>query len=112
MSFENETQDFKIPHLRNEYQKVACSACRRSRSSSPDPPPIRAIRCAASLPPRRQHRHALPLPRLGRVLVERHEQRNLEQFMLAFDSNLAPIVGQQITLTNGNAGVAGRASIC
>jgi len=35
------------------------------------------------------------------------EQRNLEQFMLAFDSNLAPIVGQQITLTNGNAGVAG-----
>ncbi|MCI0636515.1 MAG: hypothetical protein L0206_21740, partial [Actinobacteria bacterium] len=32
---------------------------------------------------------------------------NLEQFMLAFDSNLAPIVGQQITLTSTNAGVVG-----
>ena len=27
------------------------------------------------------------------------ERRNVEQFMLAFDTNLAPIVGQQITLT-------------
>ncbi len=26
-------------------------------------------------------------------------KRNLEQFMLAFDSNVAPIVGQQVTLT-------------
>src|SRR5262249_60525267 len=28
------------------------------------------------------------------------DQRNLEAFVLAFDSNLAPIVGQQITLTS------------
>ena len=28
------------------------------------------------------------------------DAQNLEQFMLAFDSNLAPIVGQQITLTS------------
>jgi len=28
-------------------------------------------------------------------------KQNLEQFMLAFDSNLAPIVGQQVTLTAG-----------
>ena len=34
-------------------------------------------------------------------------RRNMEQFMLAFDSNLAPIVGQQITLTPSNAAVAG-----
>ena len=26
-------------------------------------------------------------------------KRNMEQFMLAFDTNLAPIVGQQVTLT-------------
>src|SRR6185369_2554277 len=30
-------------------------------------------------------------------------RRQVEQFMLAFDSNLAPIVGQQITLTSGNS---------
>jgi hypothetical protein len=33
-------------------------------------------------------------------------RRDMEQFMLAFDSNLAPIVGQQITLTHSNASVA------
>jgi len=34
-------------------------------------------------------------------------RRQLEQFILAFDSNLAPIVGQQITLTRTNGAVAG-----
>ncbi len=33
-------------------------------------------------------------------------RRDLEAFMLAFDSNLAPIVGQQVTLTGNNASVA------
>ncbi len=32
------------------------------------------------------------------------QRRQVEQFMLAFDSNLAPIVGQQITLTSTNGG--------
>jgi hypothetical protein len=30
-------------------------------------------------------------------------RQNVEQFMLAFDTNLAPIVGQQITLTSSNS---------
>lgn len=34
-------------------------------------------------------------------------RRDLEQFMLAFDSNLAPIVGQQVTLTRENGALAG-----
>ena len=34
-------------------------------------------------------------------------RRDLEAFLLAFDSNLAPIVGQQITLTKRNGAVAG-----
>lgn len=33
-------------------------------------------------------------------------RRQLEAFVLAFDTNLAPIVGQQITLTPTNAAVA------
>jgi hypothetical protein len=34
-------------------------------------------------------------------------RRDVEQFLLAYDSDLAPIVGQQITLTSANAAVAG-----
>lgn len=34
-------------------------------------------------------------------------RRDVEQFLLAFDSDLPPIVGQQITLTSTNASVAG-----
>jgi YVTN family beta-propeller protein len=34
-------------------------------------------------------------------------QRDVEQFLLAFDSDLAPIVGQQVTLTSTNSAGAG-----
>ena len=34
-------------------------------------------------------------------------RRDVEQYVLAFDSDLAPIVGQQVTLTSTNASVAG-----
>jgi hypothetical protein len=34
-------------------------------------------------------------------------RRDVEAFLLAFDSNLAPIVGQQVTLTAGNAAAVG-----
>src|SRR5690606_20588078 len=33
-------------------------------------------------------------------------RRDVEQFMLAFDTDLAPIVGQQVTLTSANSAVA------
>jgi hypothetical protein len=35
-------------------------------------------------------------------------RRDMEQFMLAFDSDLAPVVGQQVTLTRENAAAAGK----
>jgi hypothetical protein len=35
------------------------------------------------------------------------QQRQLEQFLLAFDTNLAPVVGQQVTLAAANAAAAG-----
>jgi len=38
-------------------------------------------------------------------------RRQLEAFMLAFDSNLAPIVGQQVTLHNNAAAVAPRIAL-
>src|SRR6185369_13651551 len=35
------------------------------------------------------------------------QRRQVEQFLMAFDSDLAPIVGQQVTLTSTNSAVAG-----
>ena len=35
------------------------------------------------------------------------QRRDVEAFMLAFDNDLAPVVGQQVTLDSSNAGVAG-----
>jgi hypothetical protein len=35
------------------------------------------------------------------------ERRQVESYLLAFDSNLAPVVGQQVTLTGSNGAVAG-----
>jgi YVTN family beta-propeller protein len=35
------------------------------------------------------------------------QRRNLEQYLLAFDSDLAPIVGQQVTLRSDNAAAVG-----
>ena len=39
--------------------------------------------------------------------VGTQNRKDLEQFMLAFDNDLAPIVGQQITLNSGNASQVG-----
>ena len=44
----------------------------------------------------------IPLGSTGDAL-----RRQIEAFLFAFDSNLAPIVGQQITLTPSNAATAG-----
>ena len=38
----------------------------------------------------------------GVGIPDAQTRRNLEQYVLAFDTDLAPIVGQQITLTNTN----------
>jgi len=140
-SFENEPQFFKIPHLRNMYQKVgmfgmpaaplfvpgnngfmgdqirgfgflhdgAVDTLFRFHSSV-----VFVFRPPAAvgpldpgnpggfffLPPD----HPLA-PAFNPIGVQM--RRALEQFMLAFDSNMAPIVGQQITLAPANSAVAG-----
>lgn len=40
------------------------------------------------------------------------QRRDVEAFVLEFDSDLAPVVGQQVTLRADNAADAGPASIC
>ena len=120
-SFENETQLFKIPHLRNLYQKVGMFGMSPDSFFPSDPFPfmgdqvrgfgflhdgstdtlfrfhgasvfIRSIINPGGIPPGDE----------GRLI-----RRQLEAYLLAFDSNLAPIVGQQVTLTSDNGGSVG-----
>lgn len=109
-SFENETQEFKVPHLRNVYQKVGMFGM-------PDIPFLDV--------PIGERGHQGPQVRGfgmlhdGAIDTVFHffratvfglgdtERRNLERFALAFDTTFAPIVGQQTTLTSTNGAVVG-----
>jgi hypothetical protein len=96
-TFEGETQSFKVPHLRNVYQKVGMFG------RPQDPPQGPQVRGYGVL-------HDGSIDTVFHFLgasvftLTNQEQRRLEQFVLAFDSNLAPIVGQQVTLTSSNVG--------
>jgi hypothetical protein len=148
LSFEGETQLFKVAHLRNAYQKVGmyASATDGQRLGTLIPafnPKTDAVRGFGF-----QHdgalatvdhfltnvvflRHPDPVPLTGpnggSLPVNTHGipffadpvnpfnsasgistegiliRRQLEAFTLAFDSNFAPIVGQQLTLTAANS---------
>ncbi|WP_437995438.1 hypothetical protein WMF26_29565 [Sorangium sp. So ce185] len=113
-------QFFKVPHLRNQYQKVGMfGAAFTTLSHGPDPFLGDQVRGFGF-----NHDGAFPdLFRfnsgfdqfegnpVGLPVTPENAQlkRDMEQFMLAFDSNLAPIVGQQTTLTASTyAAVEGR----
>jgi hypothetical protein len=128
-SFEFEKQVFKTPHLRNLYQKVGMFGQEVLSPSVITPIPfflpvplnnnsfmgdqIRGFgflhdgstdtlfRFHGSVVfAKRPAEH--PLPNLGGFPLDANglnKRRQVEQFLLAFDSNLAPIVGQQVTLT-------------
>jgi DNA-binding beta-propeller fold protein YncE len=109
-SFENEEQTVKIPHLRNLYQKVGMFGDLDVAGETPlnlgfQGPQVRGF----------GYLHDGSVDTIFRFLnatVFRNDQiggpnvgfqtdqqrRDVEQYLLAFDSNLAPIVGQQITL--------------
>jgi DNA-binding beta-propeller fold protein YncE len=116
-SFENEVQIVKIPHLRNLYQKVGMFGVIDIAIADPLDQPFQGdqIRGFGFL-------HDGSVDTLfdffhGRVFANDsfggpnvgfqndQQRRDVEQFMLAFDSNLAPIVGQQITRTGANGAV-------
>jgi hypothetical protein len=127
-SFEGEQQIVKIPHLRNMYQKVGMFGIPDVAFADPFNQPFQGdqIRGFGFLHDGsvdtifRFHNAAVfnqmnpggfpfltnpggfPNGSAGDPL-----RRQVEQFILAFDSNLAPIVGQQVTLTSGNAATVG-----
>jgi DNA-binding beta-propeller fold protein YncE len=112
-SFEGETQTLKVPHLRNAYQKVGMFGL-------PDTPFANSgdnghkgdqVRGFGYL-------HDGSTDTLFRFFqavlfaLDDTERRNLEQLMLAFPSDLAAVVGQQITDDGtANAGVAARITL-
>jgi DNA-binding beta-propeller fold protein YncE len=113
-SEDGEPQTFKIPHLRNAYQKVGMFGL-------PDVPTILPGDNGDQGPQIRgfgfNHDGSIDtIVRFLHLLVFHFSdvpetaalQRSaVADFVLAFDSNLAPIVGQQVTLTARNDAVAG-----
>jgi hypothetical protein len=103
---EGEPQDFKIPHLRNMYAKVGMFGMLANPDGTVEGPKGEQVRGYGFL-----HDgiidtlvHFVEAPAFVLTLIEATE---LEQFMLAFDTDLAPMVGQQVTLDATNAGVVG-----
>jgi sugar lactone lactonase YvrE len=110
ITFEGEPQHFKVPHLRNQYQKVGMFGMANPTTLGGSLGGSFAhqgnqIRGSGFL-------HDGSIDTLfrfhsaGLFDLDNTEQTQMEAFMVAFNSDLAPIVGQQITRTSGNGGVA------
>jgi len=117
-SFERTTQIVKVPHLRNLYTKVGMFGTPAvDFFDEPDSGPMGAqirgfgflndgstdtiFRFLSAAVFRPTANTGLPLSNPDGT------RRDVEQYLLAFDSDLAPIVGQQVTLTGDNAAGAG-----
>jgi len=93
-SFENEPQTFKVAHMRNLYAKVGMFGDSNQSSNLGD-----QVRGFGFL-------HDGSVGSVFRFLtagvftLDNTQRNNLEAFALAFPSDLAPIVGQQVTLTS------------
>jgi hypothetical protein len=89
-SFEGEPQHFKVPHNRNMYQKIGMFGVSGDQ-----------VRGTGF-----QHDGSVDTLKtfvgMGIFSLNNQEEDDLEAFLLAFPTDLAPIVGQQVTLTSGD----------
>ncbi|HEV7504050.1 MAG TPA: hypothetical protein VGS07_03995 [Thermoanaerobaculia bacterium] len=123
-TFDGGTEGFKTPHLRNQYQKVGMFGM----PNIPTLPGSDAFMGDQVRGFGFNHDGSVPtIFRFNSVTTNGGgfdqspatpggflpgpagdlQKRQVEDFLLAFDSNLAPIVGQQTTLTSWNGAVAG-----
>jgi DNA-binding beta-propeller fold protein YncE len=118
LAFANEPQLFKVPHLRNLYQKIGMFGVDGARGSqgpdrflgdqirgfgfSHDGSVSDLFRFSSDFDVSELNPLGIPVNPEG--VQAKHA---LAQFMLAFDSNLAPIVGQQVTLTGASGAEVG-----
>ncbi|MDC0677780.1 beta-propeller fold lactonase family protein [Sorangium atrum] len=118
----NETQLFKVPHLRNQYQKVGMFGMAESfvfpfgGSNAHMGDQVRGFgflhdgavdtlvrfNAFSDFVQTPENPGGFSVDPEGELL-----KRQVAEYMLALESNLKPIVGQQITLTSSNAAVAG-----
>ena len=117
-TFDAESQVLKVPHLRNMYQKVGMFGL-----AVADPASLPMVGDITPFDGSAVHQgdqirgfgytHDGSVDTLFRFVsagvfdLSDAEQSNIEEFLIAFFSDLAPIVGQQVTLTSSNSGVAG-----
>jgi len=118
-SFENEEQVVKIPHLRNLYQKVGMFGAIDVVGEDSLNVPFQGDQIRGfgylhdgSVDTVFRFLHAVVFSNtsIGGSAVGFQsdlQRRNVEQWLLGFDTNLAPAVGQQVTLSAGNTAVAG-----
>jgi hypothetical protein len=118
-SFEAEVQIIKIPHLRNVYQKIGMFGTLDVGGVSPLNTPFQGdqvrgfgILHDGSVDTLFRFFHANVFsnssfggPNVG--FQNDQQRRDVEQYVLAFDTNLAPVVGQQMTLTSTNGATVG-----
>jgi hypothetical protein len=117
MSFEAMPQTAKIPQLRNMYAKIGMFGMPAVPGFDPGNnaatgPQIRGsgFEHDGSVDTLFRFLHSNVFDSVADGLVGfagDDQRRDVEQFLLAFDSDLAPIVGQQVTLDARNAAVAG-----
>jgi len=116
-TFDAGTEIFKVPHLRNMYQKVGMFG-----EAEPNVVSFPLVGSATAFDGPFVHTgdqvrgygytHDGSVDTLFRFVsssvftINSTEQTRVEAFMMAVDTDLAPIVGQQITLTDSNSGVA------
>jgi len=108
-TFADEPQEFKVPQLKNAYQKIGMFGTPHTHFAHILPEDAAhqgaQIRGFGFL---HDGSFATVFDFLqGDFFTLDHQQRiNLEQFVLAFDTTFAPIVGQQLTLTGDNIAAA------
>ena len=108
------SQEFKTPQLRNMYQKVgrfgmAPAPYFINGDNGHKGPQIRGFGFLhdGSIDTVFRFMRARQFARFDKNLGGDPTRRDVEAFVMAFDSNLAPIVGQQVTLHAANAEAAG-----
>lgn len=113
-SFEGFPQTVKIPHLRNMYDKVGMFGnpavfSFQQADSGPTGPQVRGFGFTGdgSVDTIFRFLTAGVFKPSGQVGFPESNpddtRRGVEQYLFAFDTDLAPVVGQQVTLTNQNA---------
>jgi hypothetical protein len=103
-TFENETMEFKVAHLRNAYQKVGRFGTPQTDffPDADDSFMGEQIRGTGFLHDGSVDTVDTFLGAQVFTTLNATEQRNLEAFIMEFDSDLAPIVGQQTTVTSAS----------